>query len=110
MVASRPLTGDAVTVTVIPAGTQSATACSVPLAGSTSYRGLRSSASRPVTVQPPPRARQALLQPGYPGIDPGQRQPEQPRHPLRLGGQRRGGLLRQPDQPPIVTEIIGPQL
>ena len=39
MVASRPLTGDAVTVTVIPAGTQSSTACSVPLAGNTSYRG-----------------------------------------------------------------------
>jgi hypothetical protein len=48
MVASSPLTGDAVIATVIPAGTQSTTACSVLLAGITSYRGLRSSASRPL--------------------------------------------------------------
>src|SRR4029453_3805564 len=42
-VGSRPLTGDAVIATVIPAGIQSATACSVPLAGITSDRGDRES-------------------------------------------------------------------
>src|ERR1700678_464537 len=60
MVGSSPLTGDAVTVTVIPAGTHSATADSVPGAGITSNRGPRSTPGRPVMTPPrgpaePPR-------------------------------------------------------
>ena len=137
MVGSSPLTGDAVTVTVIPAGTDSATACSVPLAGITSNRGGESkpcsnSVTPPTITRPPSRASPPLavprrarqysgrrlrnqrgerrLQPGDPGVDPGQRQAEHPRHPLRLRRQRRGRVLGQPDQPPVVPEVVRPQL
>src|SRR6185312_9618245 len=108
-VGSRPLTGDAVIATVIPAGTQSATACSVPLAGITSYRGADSSSRRLLMVRRH-QTGERLLQPGYPDVDPGQRQAEPPRHPVRLGRQRRRRLLGQPDQPGVVPEVVVPQL
>src|SRR5450755_4244121 len=50
------------------------------------------------------------FQPAHPGLDPGQRQAEHRRHPVRLRRQRRGRLLSQPDQPPVVPEIVTPQL
>src|SRR6516225_11923307 len=87
MVGSRPLTGDAVTVTVIPAGTHSATACSVPLAGITSYRGEDSRSRRPAITPPPGRRAPALA--GTPRHRPGSaagrtaRLPGPPRPPAR---------------------------
>src|SRR5215470_6199932 len=65
MVGSRPLTGDAVTVTVAPPGTHSVTACSVALAGITSYRGPDSS-SRRLAITPPPLGRRAPVPAGTP--------------------------------------------
>src|ERR1700760_1055471 len=111
-VGSRPLTGDAVTATVIPAGTQSATACSVPLAGITSYRGADSSSRRLVTGSP-----RAPAPAGTPRRRPGSaagrtsRPPGPPRPPAPPPAPGRRRRPRgQPDQPGVVPEVVVPQL
>src|SRR5262249_38170237 len=132
-VASRPLLGEAVTVTVMPAGIHSATASSTFPAGNTSYLGCSSNgaaAARPLRNGPPritagsrqparpgswpvvpaDQRLQFVLQPAGPGLDHGERHADPGRAPPGLHLQRRFPVLGQPDQPAVMAEVLRPQL
>ena len=128
-VASRPLAGDAVTVTVTSAGhplqhrvlgagrrehlVPAGGAAAAPRGAARAAAGRRgSSAPRRIT-----RLRvladeqfQFAFQAAGADVEHGQRQAEQSRPPRRLGVQRGVAALREPDHPPVVAEVVRPQL